>query len=365
MSVPVSQMWTVIRYVAGQRLRNRRRYPLVLMLEPLLRCNLACAGCGKIQHPADVLRRQLTPQECFAAVDECGAPLVSIPGGEPLLHPEIDAIVEGIVARRRFVYLCTNALLLKEMLPRFRPSKYLAFSVHLDGPRGEHDRSVCRIGVFDRAIEAIRAARKAGFRVTTNTTLFQGADPSVFRSFFDELMQLQVEGMMISPGYSYSKAPDQDSFLSRETTHRFFRQLFAGKRRHWRFNQTPLFLEFLQGRYSLDCTPWGNPTYNVFGWQRPCYLLDHDYCSSFQELLETTDWSHYGHASGNAECQNCLVHSGFEPSAVAETFGTWRGFATTVWLTLLGSTGRNRAGTSTVPKRPGLSGVTNITPRRV
>ncbi len=340
MSVPISQMVSVARHVLGCKLRGRRRYPLVLMLEPLMRCNLACAGCGKIQHPQAVLRRQLTPEQCFQAVDECVTPIVSIPGGEPLLHPQIGEIVEGLVQRKRFVYLCTNALKLVDSLSHFRPSKYLAFSVHLDGPREDHDRAVCRDGVFDVAIEAIRTARKQGFRVTTNTTLFQDCQPDRVRLLFDQLMELGVEGMMVSPGYAYAKAPDQEHFLGREQTQQLFRKLFAPSRRRWRFNQTPLFIRFLQGEYALECTPWGSPTYNIFGWQRPCYLLDEGYCSSFQELMETTDWSQYGRASGNPKCQDCMVHCGYEPSAVEATFGSWKGFATTVQLTLAGTAKR-------------------------
>jgi hopanoid biosynthesis associated radical SAM protein HpnH len=334
MSVPLSQAWTVATYVLRQRLRGVKRYPLVLMLEPLFRCNLACAGCGKIQFPAEILRRQLTPEQCFAAADECGAPVISIPGGEPLLHPQIDQIAAGLVRQRKFIYLCTNALKLEEALPRFTPSKYLAFSVHMDGPRGEHDLAVCRQGTYDIAVQAIRAARARGFRVTTNTTLFAGVDPDRIRQFFDEMMALGVEGMMISPGYSYEKAPDQDHFLQREQTTSLFRAILGGAKRTWKFNQTPLFLEYLQGRYDLQCTPWGSPTYNIFGWQRPCYLLGEGYCSSFRELMETTDWSQYGRQSGNPKCRDCMVHCGHEPSAVAATFGSLRGLTRTARLTI-------------------------------
>jgi hopanoid biosynthesis associated radical SAM protein HpnH len=336
-------MWTVATYVLRQRMRGNGRYPLVLMLEPLFRCNLACAGCGKIQFPADILRRQLTPDDCFRAVDECGAPIVSIPGGEPLLHPQIDQIAAGLVARRKYVYLCTNALKLKEALPRFKPSKYLAFSVHMDGLREDHDAAVCREGTFDIAVDAIREARRRGFRVTTNTTLFDGADVERTRRFFDEMMALGVEGMMVSPGYSYEKAPDQEHFLHREQTADLFRRLLHRAKRTWQFNQTPLFLEFLQGKFDLECIPWGSPTYNIFGWQRPCYLVDEGHCQSFRELMETTDWSRYGRASGTPKCRDCMVHCGYEPSAVEATFGSWRGFLRTVRLTLLGSRGSTAA----------------------
>ncbi|MCH8046857.1 MAG: adenosyl-hopene transferase HpnH [Planctomycetes bacterium] len=336
MSVPLSQMWTIARYVLGKRLRRQRRYPLVLMLEPLLRCNLACAGCGKIQHPVEILRRQLSPRECMRAVDECGAPVVSLPGGEPLLHPQIDQIVAGLLARKKYVYLCTNALLLEESLHKFRPSKYLTFSVHLDGPREEHDRAVCRAGVYDVAVDAIRVALSAGFRVTINTTLFSGVDTERYRRFFDEMADLGVEGISISPGYGYEKAPDQDHFLRRHETINLFRRLLAGAKRRWKFNQSPLFLEFLQGRWDLECTPWGNPTYNVFGWQKPCYLLDEGYADSFAELLSETDWHNYGHASGNPKCRDCLVHCGHEPTAVMQTFGSLKAMLTTVRLMLIG-----------------------------
>jgi hopanoid biosynthesis associated radical SAM protein HpnH len=328
MPVPISQMWTVATYVLRQRLRGRKRYPLVLMLEPLFRCNLACAGCGKIQYPAHVLKRQLTPDECFRAVDECGAPMVSIPGGEPLLHPQIREIVDGLVARRKYVYLCTNALLLKEKLEAgwFRPSKYLTFSVHMDGQEEHHDFAVCREGTYRIAAEAIALAVKMGFRVTTNTTLFDGADPNAVRAFFDDMMDLGVEGMMVSPGYAYPKAPDQKSFLSeRRRTNDLFSMILSNRRRRWKFNQSPLFLEFLMGRREYECTPWGNPTFNIFGWQKPCYLLQDGYADSFRELIETTEWERYGRASGNPACQQCMVHCGYEPSAVNHTFGSLGG----------------------------------------
>ena len=340
MSVPLSQMWTVATYVLSRRLQGIQRYPLVLMLEPLFRCNLACAGCGKIQHPAEILRRNLTPQQCFDAVEQCGAPMVSIPGGEPLLHPEIDDIVAGLVDRRKYVYLCTNALRLEESLHRFTPSKYLSFSVHLDGPREEHDWAVCREGVYDIAVHAIRKAIREGYRVTTNTTMFVGADPQRMRGFFDEMMRLGVEGMMVSPGYPYDKAPDQDHFLRRRQTIDLFRRAIDSGGRRWRFNQTPLFLDYLRGNWQLECTPWGNPTYNVFGWQRPCYLLDEEHCETFQELLETTQWDEYGHRSGNPKCTDCMVHCGHEPTAVMQTFGTWTGFLRTVRLATVGANDR-------------------------
>jgi hopanoid biosynthesis associated radical SAM protein HpnH len=330
MPVPVSQMWTVATYVLKQKFQGRKRYPFVLMLEPLFRCNLACAGCGKIQYPAHILKTDLTPEECFKAVDECGTPMVSIPGGEPLMHPEIDKIVEGLVARKKYIYLCTNALLLKEKLHLFKPSKYLTFSVHVDGQKEHHDFSVCREGGYELAIEGIKAAKARGFRVTTNTTLFDGADPKSVRAFFDEMMELGVEGMMLSPGYSYDKAPDQKHFLGRARTRRLFRAILSNRKKSWQFNQSKLFLEFLMGKRTYACTPWGMPTYNVFGWQKPCYLLQDGYVDTFQELLDSTEWQNYGTESGNPKCANCMVHSGYEASAVDHTFSGLRG----LWATI-------------------------------
>ena len=334
MPVPVSQMWTVATYVLKQKLAGRKRYPLVLMLEPLFRCNLACAGCGKIQYPAHILKKNLTPEQCFRAVEECGTPMVSIPGGEPLMHPEIGEIVGGLVARKKYIYLCTNALLLQEKLNLFKPSKYLTFSVHLDGEREHHDFSVCREGGYDIAIDGVKEALRRGFRVTTNTTLFDGADPNSVRAFFDEAMELGIEGMMLSPGYSYDKAPDQKHFLGRARTRRLFRAILSNRKPNWKFNMSPLFLEFLMGKRQYACTPWGMPTYNIFGWQKPCYLLQDGYTDTFQELMKATAWHEYGTESGNAKCANCMVHSGYEASAVNYTFSSVRGFLETVKATL-------------------------------
>jgi hopanoid biosynthesis associated radical SAM protein HpnH len=322
-------MWTVASYVLGRKLRGVKRYPLVLMLEPLMRCNLACAGCGKIQYPGHVLRKNLTPEQCFSAVDECGAPMVSIPGGEPLMHPQIVEIVEGLVARKKYIYLCTNAILLEEKLPQFKPSKFLTFSVHMDGPKKEHDFAVCKEGVYDVAVSAIKAAVKRGFRVTTNTTLFAGAEAEHYHGFFDDMMALGVEGMMLSPGYSYQKAPDQQHFLQRQNTHKLFSDLLKARKKSWKFNLSPLFLEFLQGHVDFECTPWGNPTYNIFGWQKPCYLLQEGYVQTFKELMDLTEWDKYGRKSGNEKCKDCMVHCGYEPTAVDETFGSLGGFVRT------------------------------------
>jgi hopanoid biosynthesis associated radical SAM protein HpnH len=334
MPVPVSQAWTVASYVLKQKIKGRKQYPLVLMLEPLYRCNLACAGCGKIQYPAHVLKRELSPEECFKAVEECGTPMVSIPGGEPLMHSQIEKIVEGLVARKKYIYLCTNALLLKEKLDLFKPSKYLTFSVHLDGQKEHHDFSVCREGGYELAVEGIREAVKRGFRVTTNTTLFDGADPKSVRAFFDEMMELGVEGMMLSPGYSYDKAPDQKHFLGRARTRRLFRAILSNRKSTWQFNQSMVFLEFLMGKRDFRCTPWGMPTYSIFGWQKPCYLLQDGYAETFAELMAETEWANYGTESGNPKCANCMVHSGYEASGVDYTFSSLKGLFETAKATL-------------------------------
>lgn len=321
MAINIQQAVDIGKYLVTQRLKGRKRFPLVLMLEPLFRCNLACSGCGKIQHPPEILKQNLTPEQCFAAVEECGAPVVSIPGGEPLLHPQIDEIVRGLVERKKYVYLCTNGLLLEKSLHKFQPSPYLTFSVHLDGMREWHDKCVDRQGVFDIAVKAIRAAKAQGFRVATNTTIFQGCAPKEMQEFFDFLGTLDTDGMMISPGYSYEWAPDQEHFLSREQTRALFRQILAPYKAgaaNWNFNHNPLFLDFLTGEKDYECTPWGSPSYSVLGWQKPCYLLNEGYYKTFKELLADTDWSQYGHKSGNPKCADCMVHCGYEPTAAMD-----------------------------------------------
>jgi hopanoid biosynthesis associated radical SAM protein HpnH len=318
-AIPLLQKARIGAYIVRQQVARRRRYPLVLMLEPLFRCNLACAGCGKIDYPDEILNQRLSVEECLGAVDECGAPVVSIAGGEPLLHKEIDAIVAGIVQRRKFVYLCTNALLLQKRLGLFRPSPYLVWSVHLDGDREMHDRSVCEDGVYERAVAALRAAKERGFRVNINCTLFNDADPERVARFFDQAAGLGIDGITVSPGYAYERAPDQAHFLTRERTKQLFRDIFRRGRgaRAWSFSQSSLFLDFLAGNQEYRCTPWGNPTRNVFGWQRPCYLLGEGYARTFRELMDETDWDAYG--TGNYEkCANCMVHSGYEASAVQD-----------------------------------------------
>ncbi len=330
MSVPVIQQVRVGAYILAQKLRGNRRYPLVLMLEPLFRCNLACPGCGKIDYDDSILNKRLSVAECLQAVDECGAPVVSIPGGEPLLHREMDRIVEGITARKKFVYLCTNGLLLEKKLHLFRPSQYLTFSVHLDGLEDHHDRSVDQPGTFRRAVAAIRKARAEGFRVNVNCTLFDKMNADEIAAFFDFCTyELDVEGITVSPGYAYERAPDQAHFLNRTKTKQLFRDVFRRRgKAKWRFSQSSLFMDFLAGNRDYRCTPWGNPTRNVFGWQRPCYLLSEGYAATFRELMDETAWDRYG--TGNYEkCADCMVHCGYEATAVNDTVARpWRALRT-------------------------------------
>jgi hopanoid biosynthesis associated radical SAM protein HpnH len=332
MTVPLNQALRVGAYVVKQHLIGRKRYPLVLMLEPLFRCNLACAGCGKIDYPAEILNQRLSVAECMEAIDECGAPVVVIAGGEPLLHKEIDQIVQGAIARKKFVIVCTNALLLEKKMDLFKPNRWFSWSVHLDGGRTEHDISVCQEGVYDRAVGAIAESKRRGFRTIINATLFNNAEPEKVAAFFDDVMAMGVDGISVSPGYAYERAPDQQHFLNRAKTKELFRGIFRRQRqgtwkKKWAFNQSSMFLDFLAGNQTFHCTPWGNPTRNYFGWQRPCYLLGEGYTSTFKELMETTDWDRYG--TGNYEkCADCMVHSGYEASAVTETIRKpWRAAA--------------------------------------
>ena len=322
MAIPFLQKLYVGGYVVRQHLAGRKRYPLVLMLEPLFRCNLACAGCGKIDYPDEILNQRVSVANALQAVDECGAPVVSIAGGEPLLHKELPQIVEGIIARRKFVYLCTNALLMEKKLSQYKPNPFFVWSVHLDGDKERHDRSVCQAGVYDRAVAAIKAAKQRGFRVNINCTLFNTADPENVASFFDTVKAMGVDGITISPGYAYERAPDQQHFLNRTKTKQLFRDILCrgSGGRAWSFSQSSLFLDFLAGNQSYHCNPWGNPTYTVFGWQRPCYLLGEGYAQTFRELMEGTNWDDYG--TGNYEkCADCMVHSGYEATAVKDAIG--------------------------------------------
>jgi hopanoid biosynthesis associated radical SAM protein HpnH len=319
MGIPLSQALAIGAYVVRQHLSGQKRYPLVLMLEPLFRCNLACAGCGKIDYPDKILDQRLSVADCMQAIDECGAPVVVLAGGEPLLHRELPEIVTGALAKGKYVTVCTNALLMEKKLGQYQPDRRFNWSVHLDGDKEMHDKSVCQSGVYDRAIKAIRIAKAKGFRVNINCTLFSDAEPERVANFFDSVVGLDVDGITVSPGYAYERAPDQQHFLNRTKTKQLFRDIFRRERRNsrWPIFQSGLFLDFLAGNQTYHCTPWGNPTRTVFGWQRPCYLLGEGYTKTFKELMEDTDWDRYG--TGNYEkCADCMVHSGFEASAVMD-----------------------------------------------
>jgi len=320
MTVPLRQGMKIGSYIMRQKLAGRERFPLLVELEPLFQCNLECVGCGKIQHPEHILKRRMPVEQALAAIEECGAPMVSIAGGEPLIHPEIDVIAKELVKRKKYVFLCTNAILMKKKLELFEPNRYFAWAVHIDGLRERHDESVDREGTFDKAVEAIKAAKDAGFRVTTNTTIFTHDSPESVRQVLDFLQyELDVDAMMISPAYAYEKAPDQEHFLGVQQTHDLFKEAFAdGRRRKWRLNHSPLFLDFLEGKVDYGCTAWGIPSYSLFGWQKPCYLMSDGYTETYRELLETTDWEAYGRGR-DPRCENCMAHCGYEPTAVLQT----------------------------------------------
>jgi hopanoid biosynthesis associated radical SAM protein HpnH len=320
MTVPLRQGMKIGSYIMRQKLAGRERFPLLVELEPLFQCNLECVGCGKIQHPEATLKRRMPVDQAIAAIEECGAPMVSIAGGEPLIHPEIDEIARQLIKRKKYVFLCTNAILMKKKLELFEPNRYFAWAVHIDGLRERHDESVDRVGTFDKAVEAIKAAKDAGFRVTTNTTIFTHDSPESVRQVLDFLQyELDVDAMMISPAYAYEKAPDQEHFLGVKQTHALFSEAFAdGRRRKWRLNHSPLFLDFLEGKVEYGCTAWGIPSYSLFGWQRPCYLMSDGYVSTYKELVETTDWEAYGRGR-DPRCENCMAHCGYEPTAALAT----------------------------------------------
>jgi len=328
-AIPFRYIAKIGVYLLKQHLTGVRRYPLVLMMEPLFRCNLACAGCGKIDYPDHILNKRLSVEDALRSVDECGAPVVVVAGGEPLLHKELPQIVEGVVARRKFAIVCTNALLLAKKIDLFKPSPYFTWSIHLDGDKEMHDRAVCQDGVYERAVEAIKLAKSKGFRVTTNSTFFSDADPERVAKFLDATTALGVDGMTLSPGYAYERAPDQTHFLNRTRTKELFRAILRRGRggKAWDLTQSTLFMNFLAGNVSYRCTPWGMPLRTVFGWQRPCYLLGEGYVPTFKQLMEETDWDAYG--VGNYEkCADCMVHSGFEATAVADSVRRpWRAAA--------------------------------------
>lgn len=323
MSIPLRQATKVGGYMFANKLRRRKQYPLIVELEPLFACNLECPGCGKIQYPTEILRKRLSVDDAVGAIEECGAPMVSIAGGEPLLHPQISEIVSELIDRRKYVYLCTNGVLMSRKLDKFQPSRYFSWAVHIDGLQERHDLAVARDGVFDTAVDAIIEAKKRGFRVTTNTTFFNTDTPETVRGVLDFLnYELEVDSMMISPGYAYEKAPDQEGFLPTSQTRDLFAEAFSdGRRKKWRLNHSPLFLDFLEGKRDFECTPWGIPSYSVFGWQRPCYLMSDGYAETYEELINTTDWEKYGRGK-DERCENCMAHCGYEPSAVFATMGS-------------------------------------------
>jgi hopanoid biosynthesis associated radical SAM protein HpnH len=324
-SMPLRYTLRVGTYLLRQKLARRDKFPLLVELEPLFACNLACAGCGKIQHPAGVLKQRMPVEQALEAMEECGAPMVSIAGGEPLMHPQIDVLVAELVKRKKYVFLCTNALLIPKKLDMFTPSRYFTWAVHIDGLADRHDASVCKDGVFDEAVAAIKECQRRGFRVTTNTTFFNTDTPQTVIDVLNFLNDdLKVDEMMISPAYAYEKAPDQEHWLGVVETNELFRKAFAdGRRKRWRLNHSPLFLDFLEGKVDFACTAWGIPSYSLFGWQRPCYLMSDGYAKTYKELVETTDWSKYGRGK-DPRCENCMAHCGYESSAVLATVGSLR-----------------------------------------
>ena len=322
MGIPVTQQVVLGSYLLKKKLNRAKRFPLLVEIEPLFACNLECAGCGKIQYPPEILKKRLSVEQVLGAMEECGAPMVSIAGGEPLIHPEIDEIVRRLLDRGIIVFLCTNALLLEKKMHLFEPHPRFSWTVHVDGLRERHDAAVCRDGVFDKAVAAVKEAKKRGFQVTTNTTFFKSDTPDDVRRVLDFLNdELGVDGMMISPGFAYEKAPKPEEFLSVPAARRLFREAFDGRRDGWRLNQSPLFLDFLEGKAELECTPWAIPSYSIFGWQKPCYLMADGYAQTYRELIETTDWDAYGRGK-DPRCSNCMAHCGYEPSAVLATMGS-------------------------------------------
>jgi hopanoid biosynthesis associated radical SAM protein HpnH len=319
MAIPLGQAFKVGFYLFKQKLMKRKKYHLVLMLEPLYRCNLECIGCGKIQKPNEILKKYLSVEDCLSAAEECGAPIVSVAGGEPLIHPDIVDIVKGLVDQGRYVYLCTNALLLDRYIDQMPKTPRLTFSIHLDGMKEHHDHICAEEGVYDKAIDAIKLAKQKGFRVTTNTTFFGGVTVEEAEKFLDHLQPLDVDGMTVASAFQYPDAPTQDQFFGRRRTQEFFKELLSKNHNgRWNFSHSPFYLEFLEGKRDYDCTPWGNPSYSVLGWQKPCYLLDEGYAESFNALMEETEWEKYGHRNHD-KCKDCTAHCGYEATAVEDS----------------------------------------------
>ncbi|HEY0558684.1 MAG TPA: adenosyl-hopene transferase HpnH [Frankiaceae bacterium] len=325
MSMPLRQNVRLGTYLFKQKLLRNEKFPLLVELEPLFACNLKCAGCGKIAQPASLLKQRMPVEQAIAAIEESGAPMVSIAGGEPLMHPQIDEIVRQLLDRNKIVFLCTNAVLLPKHLHKFKPHRNFAWMVHIDGLRERHDESVNKDGVFDQAVAAIKQAQAAGFRVNTNTTFFNTDSPQDVIDVLDYLNDdLGVDNMQISPGYAYEKAPDQEHWLGVEETRELFKKAFDdGRRKKWRLNHSPIFLDFLEGKRDLNCTAWAIPSYSLLGWQKPCYLLDDGYAKTYKELIEETDWDSYGRGKDD-RCANCMAHCGYEPSAVLATTSSLR-----------------------------------------
>ncbi len=325
MPIPMRQNLRIGAHLLRNKLQKKQYYPFIVEIEPLFACNLSCPGCGKIQHPTEILRKRLSVEDIVGAVEESGTPMVSIAGGEPLLHPDIDKIVTELVKRKVYVYLCTNAVLLRRRLERFTPSHFFSWVVHVDGLGERHDAAVDRVGVFDEVVQAVREAKSRGFRVTTNSTFFNTDSPKTVRDVLDFLNDdLKVDAMMISPAFAYEKAPDQEHFMGVEQTRRLFAEAFGERRRRrWRLNHSPLFLDFLEGKVDFGCTAWGIPSYSVLGWQRPCYLMADGYATSYRELVESTDWSKYGRGK-DPRCDNCMAHCGYEPTAVIASMASLR-----------------------------------------
>ncbi len=331
---PLGLSLKVSWYLMKMRLTRREKFPLTMILEPLEKCNLACIGCGRIHEYEPVIDKLMTVEEAMRAVDDCDAPVVSIAGGEPTMHPQIGEIVAGIIERGKYVYLCTNALLFKKAFKVIPPSPKFSFVVHLDGLRETHDIAVDRKGVYDVAIKMIKEAKERGYRVCTNTTLYSGNQPVEYHELFAMLNDLGVEGMMVSPGFEYKEVADQPIFMQRQEAQNFFRRIFEGTKKGTRFYNNPLYRDFLQGKRDYECSQWSTPTYTVMGWRKPCYLLSTEgHAETFIELMDTTPWDKYGYGK-DSRCDTCMMHCGYEGSAIMEAMSKpsvgWEMFKRTV-----------------------------------
>ncbi len=322
MRFPWQLHWRLIKYIAANALRGRERYPFVLMLEPTHLCNLACEGCGKIREFQKTIRDMLPLETCLKAVEECGAPIVSICGGEPTIYPHLDALVQELLQQKKFIYLCTNGLKLERFLDRWRPSPYLTINISMDGLEATHDLVRSRKGLYEIDIRTIKMAKAKGFRVVTNTTIYKETRIEEIEQLFAELAAMAVDGFLVTPGYEYTVLKGRDIFLERQQTHEKFRRIWelSGQ---YRVLSTPLYLRFLKGERELRCSPWGNPNYNPQGWKGPCYLITDAHYRSFDELMRKTDWEKY-ESRRDERCANCMMHSGFEPTVIREVGKSWR-----------------------------------------